>query len=50
VGERDAKFRATAERMAADLPDARLHVVSGAGHAVHLEDPPAVAAVIARTS
>lgn len=50
VGERDGKFRATAERMAAALPDARLHVVSGAGHAVHLEDPGAVAAVIARTS
>lgn len=52
VGGRDAKFRATAEAMAAALPDARLHVVPGAGHAVHLEDPAAVAAVIAagRTS
>jgi 2-succinyl-6-hydroxy-2,4-cyclohexadiene-1-carboxylate synthase len=50
VGERDAKFRATAERMAAALPDARVHVVRGAGHAVHLEDPLAVAGVIARTS
>ena len=50
VGERDAKFRATAERMAAALPEARVHVVPGAGHAVHLEDPLAVAAVIARTS
>ena len=46
VGERDARFRATAERMAAALPDARLHVVPGAGHAVHLEDPAAVASVI----
>jgi 2-succinyl-6-hydroxy-2,4-cyclohexadiene-1-carboxylate synthase len=50
VGERDAKFRATAERMAAALPDARVHVVPGAGHAVHLEDPVAVAEIIARTS
>ena len=47
VGERDAKFRATAERMAAALPDARLAVVPGAGHAVHLEAPAAVAAIIA---
>jgi 2-succinyl-6-hydroxy-2,4-cyclohexadiene-1-carboxylate synthase len=50
VGERDQKFRATAERMAAALPDARLHIVAGAGHAVHLEDPAAVAAIIAGTS
>jgi 2-succinyl-6-hydroxy-2,4-cyclohexadiene-1-carboxylate synthase len=49
VGERDGKFRATAERMAAALPDARLHVVPGAGHAVHLEDPWAVAALIVAT-
>jgi 2-succinyl-6-hydroxy-2,4-cyclohexadiene-1-carboxylate synthase len=47
VGERDAKFRATAEQMLAALPDARLHTIPGAGHAVHLEDPAAVAAVIA---
>jgi 2-succinyl-6-hydroxy-2,4-cyclohexadiene-1-carboxylate synthase len=50
VGERDAKFRATAELMAAALPQARIHTVAGAGHAVHLEDPHAVAAIIARTS
>lgn len=50
VGERDQKFRATAERMAAALPAARLHVVAGTGHAVHLEDPAAVAAIIAGTS
>jgi 2-succinyl-6-hydroxy-2,4-cyclohexadiene-1-carboxylate synthase len=50
VGERDQKFRATAERMAAALPAARLHVVAGAGHAAHLEDPAAVAAIIAGTS
>ena len=50
VGERDQKFCTTAERMAAALPAARLHVVAGAGHAVHLEDPAAVAAIIAGTS
>jgi 2-succinyl-6-hydroxy-2,4-cyclohexadiene-1-carboxylate synthase len=47
VGERDEKFRALAERMAPALADARLHVVPGAGHAVHLEAPHAVADVIA---
>ncbi len=47
VGERDEKFRATAEKMAATLPEARVHVVGGAGHAVHLEAPEAVAEVIA---
>jgi 2-succinyl-6-hydroxy-2,4-cyclohexadiene-1-carboxylate synthase len=46
VGERDAKFHAIAERMAAALPDARLEVVRGAGHAVQLERPDAVAAAI----
>jgi len=46
AGERDAKFRAIAERMAAALPDATLHVVPGAGHAVQLEQPEAVAALL----
>jgi 2-succinyl-6-hydroxy-2,4-cyclohexadiene-1-carboxylate synthase len=48
VGERDEKFRALAERMAAAIPDASLHVVAGAGHAVQLEAPGEVAALIAR--
>jgi 2-succinyl-6-hydroxy-2,4-cyclohexadiene-1-carboxylate synthase len=43
VGERDEKFRAIAERMRERLPDARLVVVPGAGHAAHLEDPEAIA-------
>jgi 2-succinyl-6-hydroxy-2,4-cyclohexadiene-1-carboxylate synthase len=47
VGERDEKFRAIAQRMAAALPAARLHVVPGAGHAVHVEAPGAVAEIIA---
>jgi len=46
VGERDAKFRAIAARMAESLPQAALHVVPGAGHAVQLERPDAVAALL----
>lgn len=46
VGERDQKFRAIAAAMAARLPVARLEVVPGAGHAVHLEAPEVVAALI----
>lgn len=37
VGEDDPKFREIAERMRTRLSDARLHVVEGAGHSVHLE-------------
>jgi 2-succinyl-6-hydroxy-2,4-cyclohexadiene-1-carboxylate synthase len=47
VGERDKKFQVIAGLMAPALPAARVHVVSGAGHAVHLEAPEAVAEVIA---
>jgi len=43
VGERDEKFRALADRMASVLRDAEVTVVPGAGHAVHLEAPGAVA-------
>ena len=46
VGERDAKFRDIAERMGAALPHARLVVVPGAGHALPLEAPDAVAAAL----
>ena len=46
VGERDEKFRGLAERMAAANPDSRCEVVAGAGHAVQLERPEAVAAAI----
>lgn len=46
VGERDEKFRAIAERMAGALVDARVHVIPGAGHAVHLEAPDAVVDVL----
>jgi len=47
VGERDPKFRAIAERMDAALPRSRVVVVAGAGHAVQLEQPDAVAEAIA---
>jgi 2-succinyl-6-hydroxy-2,4-cyclohexadiene-1-carboxylate synthase len=49
VGERDAKFRAIAERMAERLAHGEIVVVPGAGHAVALEAPEAVAAAIGRT-
>jgi 2-succinyl-6-hydroxy-2,4-cyclohexadiene-1-carboxylate synthase len=47
VGERDEKFRAIAEQMAARLPDARVVVIDGAGHAAHLESPETVVAHLA---
>jgi 2-succinyl-6-hydroxy-2,4-cyclohexadiene-1-carboxylate synthase len=46
VGERDAKFRAIALEMAAAIPRASVEVVPGAGHAVHIEAPEAVAALL----
>jgi 2-succinyl-6-hydroxy-2,4-cyclohexadiene-1-carboxylate synthase len=46
AGERDAKFRALGERMAAAMPRARLVVIPCAGHAAHLEAPQAVAAAL----
>lgn len=45
IGERDAKFRAVAERMARTLSVARLVVVCG-GHVLPLERPEAVAQAI----
>jgi 2-succinyl-6-hydroxy-2,4-cyclohexadiene-1-carboxylate synthase len=49
VGERDAKFRAIAERMAPTIPRCRIVIVAGAGHAAQLEEPGAVAAAITDT-
>jgi 2-succinyl-6-hydroxy-2,4-cyclohexadiene-1-carboxylate synthase len=46
VGGRDHKFRAIAARMATAIPAAGVVVVPGAGHAVHLEAPSAVAEII----
>jgi len=42
VGERDAKFQAIAEEMAAHIPKATRLTVPGSGHAVHLEVPAAI--------
>jgi 2-succinyl-6-hydroxy-2,4-cyclohexadiene-1-carboxylate synthase len=47
VGERDEKFSAIASAMSAQMPDAEIVVVPGAGHAVHLEAPAAVADIVA---
>jgi 2-succinyl-6-hydroxy-2,4-cyclohexadiene-1-carboxylate synthase len=39
VGERDAKFRAEADRLAAGLGCGEIATIEGAGHACHLERP-----------
>lgn len=39
AGELDTKFTNIAQQMAARLPNAHLHIVPGAGHAVQLEKP-----------
>lgn len=41
AGDEDVKYRALALAMAQRLPDARVAIVTGAGHAVHLERPEA---------
>jgi len=46
AGERDAKFVALARRLQRELPHATLTIVPGAGHALALEAPAAVAAAI----
>jgi 2-succinyl-6-hydroxy-2,4-cyclohexadiene-1-carboxylate synthase len=46
VGERDAKFRRVAEEMAEAIANPRREVVGDAGHAVHLERPERVAALV----
>jgi 2-succinyl-6-hydroxy-2,4-cyclohexadiene-1-carboxylate synthase len=48
VGEEDPKFRALAGEIARTLPDARVLVVAEAGHAAHLEQPDAFAALALR--
>ncbi|MDX6679555.1 MAG: 2-succinyl-6-hydroxy-2,4-cyclohexadiene-carboxylate synthase [Solirubrobacteraceae bacterium] len=46
AGARDAKFVAIAQRLASAIPRATLTIVPGAGHALALEAPAAVAAAI----
>lgn len=47
VGELDTKYVDIAHRMAAVIPDARVEVIAGAGHACHLERPETVAQLVA---
>jgi 2-succinyl-6-hydroxy-2,4-cyclohexadiene-1-carboxylate synthase len=46
AGADDARYVPYAQRLCDALPDARLAIVSEAGHAAHLEQPAAVAALI----
>lgn len=46
AGALDAKYVAIGERMAKAIPGARLQVVPGAGHAIHLERPAAFAELV----
>ncbi len=39
IGERDERFRAASEYMASKIPQARLEVIEGSGHAANLERP-----------
>jgi 2-succinyl-6-hydroxy-2,4-cyclohexadiene-1-carboxylate synthase len=48
VGEQDARYVGLGERIAATVPDGRLVVVAGAGHAVLGESPEAAAEAIGR--
>ncbi len=50
VGERDHKFRELADRLAAGIDDARVEVIGGVGHSVHLEAPEATAQAIQKFS
>ena len=47
VGELDTKYVDIAQRMAAAIADACVEVIAGAGHACHLEQPEAVAHLLA---
>jgi 2-succinyl-6-hydroxy-2,4-cyclohexadiene-1-carboxylate synthase len=47
AGAEDAKFRDIAHRLADTFAGSRLEIVEGAGHAVHIERPDHVAALIA---
>lgn len=46
AGELDTKFCSIAHQMARDLPHATLHIVAGAGHTVHLEQPAVFAQLV----
>ena len=46
AGERDEKFAALAQRMAATIPACELRIIEGTGHALHLERPDEVVAAL----
>jgi 2-succinyl-6-hydroxy-2,4-cyclohexadiene-1-carboxylate synthase len=46
VGEEDVRYRETAAAMAERLPNAQIAIVPDAGHAAHLEQPGATAAIV----
>jgi len=46
AGERDEKFRIIAGRMAQQCPSARVAVIPGCGHAIHVERPEAFASSV----
>ena len=46
VGGEDAKFRAIADALSAPLPEARIEIIEGVGHAAHLEDAKAFGDVL----
>ena len=48
VGEEDDKFRRIAGELAREVPRARVHCIPRAGHALHLENPPALLALARR--
>jgi len=48
AGELDAKFCTIVREMARDLPHATVHIVPGAGHTVHLEQPATFAQLVTR--
>jgi 2-succinyl-6-hydroxy-2,4-cyclohexadiene-1-carboxylate synthase len=46
VGEKDPKFIEIGYRMGECIPKARISVIESAGHALHLEKPEDIAALI----
>ena len=46
VGALDSKYADLARQMRARVPDARLHLLPDAGHAIHLEQPGELARIL----